>query len=51
MLQQKKNYREPSLFKPENNNMAQEGEDFEKGVENGSIDSLGLIYQTIKTLT
>ena len=33
------------------NNMAQEGEDFEKGVENGSIDSLGLIYQTIKTLT
>ena len=33
------------------NNMAQEGEDFEKGVENGSIDSLELIFQTIKILS
>ena len=28
------------------NNMAQDGDDFEKGIENGSIDSLELIYQT-----
>ncbi|MDA0194003.1 MAG: nucleoside phosphorylase [Bacteroidetes bacterium] len=32
------------------NNMAQEGEDFEKGVESGSLDSLEVIYQTIACL-
>ena len=32
------------------NNMAQEAKDFEKGVENGSIDSLEVIYQTIACL-
>lgn len=32
------------------NNMAQDGDDFEKGIENGSIDSLELIFQTIKIL-
>ncbi|MDN5216869.1 nucleoside phosphorylase [Fulvivirgaceae bacterium BMA12] len=32
------------------NNMAQDTEDFEKGTENGSIDSLGVIYQTIACL-
>lgn len=32
------------------NNMAQQDEDFEKGVENGSIDSLEVIYQTIACL-
>lgn len=32
------------------NNMAQEGKDFEKGNENGSIDSLEVIYQTISCL-
>ncbi|MEM7372125.1 MAG: nucleoside phosphorylase [Bacteroidota bacterium] len=32
------------------NTMAQDGEDFEKGVENGSIDALRLISRTIKLL-
>lgn len=32
------------------NKMAQEGEDFEKGIENGSIDSLEVIYHTIACL-
>jgi uridine phosphorylase len=32
------------------NTMAQEGEDFEKGIENGSTDSLGIIVHTIKNL-
>lgn len=29
------------------NTMAQEGEDFEKGLENGSLEALELVYQTI----
>lgn len=32
------------------NNMAQEGDDFEKGIENGSIASLELIYRTISCI-
>jgi len=32
------------------NNMALEGDDFEKGTENGSIDSLELIFRTIQRL-
>ena len=32
------------------NSMAQNGIDFEKGIENGSIDSLNLIYRTINQL-
>ncbi len=33
------------------NNMAREGGDFEKGIENGSIDSLELIFRAINALT
>ena len=32
------------------NTMAQTGEDFEKGLENGSLDSLTLIAHTTKTI-
>jgi uridine phosphorylase len=32
------------------NSMAQHGEDFEKGAENGSLDSLALLYHTAATL-
>ncbi|MDR6808828.1 uridine phosphorylase [Dyadobacter sp. BE34] len=32
------------------NTMAQEGEDFEKGIENGSIDSLQIVLATIKAV-
>jgi len=32
------------------NNMAQDGDDFEKGIENGSVAALELIYQTISCL-
>ncbi|MDH3243071.1 MAG: nucleoside phosphorylase [Saprospiraceae bacterium] len=32
------------------NNMAKDGDDFEKGVENGSVDSIELVRQTIQRL-
>jgi purine-nucleoside phosphorylase len=32
------------------NTMAQTGEDFEKGLENGSLDSLALVAHTAKTI-
>lgn len=32
------------------NSMAQNEIDFEKGIENGSLDSLNLVYYTIKQL-
>jgi hypothetical protein len=32
------------------NSMAQQGDDFEKGAENGSLDSLSLIYHTVRCI-